>query len=102
MYEFSEPKLVKAHLQMPRISCVLANIVLCISAILLTPEAFASDKSIDAQDETVHGRSDKFRVSTLRAWGYRNFLPDGDDADVFGLEMNSAWGWGNWNVTNIT
>ena len=47
--------------------------------------------------------SDAFHLATYRTWLFRSFLPDADDdADTLGLEFVSAWGWGNYNVTNIS
>jgi len=47
--------------------------------------------------------SDAFQLATFRTWLFRSFLPDAnDDADVLGLEFVSTWGWGNYDVTNIS
>ena len=47
--------------------------------------------------------SDAFHLATYRTWLFRSFLPDAnDDADTLGLEFVTAWGWGNYDVTNIS
>ena len=47
--------------------------------------------------------SNAFHLATYRTWLFRSFLPDADDdADTLGLEFVSAWGWGNYDVTNIS
>ena len=47
--------------------------------------------------------SDAFKFLTHRTWLFRSFLPDAeDDANTLGLEFNSSWGWGNYNVLNIS
>jgi len=46
--------------------------------------------------------SDRFHFTTQRAWFFRSFLPSADDdANTLGFEINSAWGWGNYDVSNI-
>jgi hypothetical protein len=46
--------------------------------------------------------SEAFHLATYRTWLFRSFMPDSkDDANVLGLEFVSAWGWGNYDVTNI-
>ncbi len=48
-------------------------------------------------------RQTHFSSTTYRTWLFRSFLPDSnDDADTLGLEFVSAWGWGNYDVTNIS
>jgi len=44
----------------------------------------------------------RFRFTTIRTWVYRDFLPDSRDSDVLGLEFNSAWGLGDFDVANIS
>ena len=47
--------------------------------------------------------SDAFKLATYRTWLFRSFLPDAsDDADTLGLEFVSTWGWGNYDVSNIS
>jgi hypothetical protein len=46
--------------------------------------------------------SGDFHFTNIRAWYYRDFLPDSNDSDVLGLEFNSAWGWGDFAVSNIS
>ena len=60
--------------------------------------------SAGASEEGGHDEgSDKFHLATHRTWFFRSFLPDADDdADTLGLEFNSTWGWGNYNVLNIS
>jgi len=45
---------------------------------------------------------DRFHVTALRFWLYREFLPKSDDADALGIELNSAWGWGCLDFANIS
>ena len=60
------------------------------------------DEAAGATTDGHHASSDRFHFTTIRAWAYRNFLPKGDDADVLGFEFNSAWSWGDYDVTNIS
>jgi hypothetical protein len=47
--------------------------------------------------------SDAFHLATYRTWLFRSLMPDSsNDADTLGLEFVSAWGWGNYGVTNIS
>ncbi len=47
--------------------------------------------------------SNEFQLATYRTWLFRSFLPDADnDADTLGFEFVSTWGWGNYDVTNIS
>jgi hypothetical protein len=58
--------------------------------------------SAETADGEQQASSDAFHLATYRTWLFRSFLPDAnDDADTLGLEFVSAWGWGNFNVTNI-
>ncbi len=45
---------------------------------------------------------DRFHVTALRLWYYRDFLPKSDDSDVLGVELNSAWGWKGFDFMNIS
>ena len=45
---------------------------------------------------------DAFHFTAIRAWAYRDYLPKSDDADILGLEFNSAFGVGDFDVTNIS
>jgi len=45
---------------------------------------------------------DRFHFTTLRAWFFQSFVPDRSDPTTLGLEFNSAWGWGRFDVTNIS
>ena len=45
---------------------------------------------------------DRFRFTTIRTWVFRNFVPDKSDPLTTGFEFNSAWGWGCWDVANIS
>ena len=63
-----------------------------------TGQAEEQHASGDEQDAS----SNAFHIVTQRTWFFRSFLPDADDdANTLGLELVSAWGWGNYNVTNI-
>jgi len=54
-------------------------------------------------DDEHEASSNAFRLETYRAKFFRMFLPDAnDDADTLGQEIVSTWGWGNYNVTNIS
>lgn len=46
--------------------------------------------------------TDRFHVTALRLWLYRDFLPKSDDSDIFGVEINSAWGLGCLDFANIS
>lgn len=58
--------------------------------------------SVDVQGERPCWCENRFRITTVRAWFFQSFVPDRSDPTVFGLEVNSAWGFGNWNVANIS
>ena len=45
---------------------------------------------------------DRFHLTAVRLWAYRQFLPKSKDADVLGVELNSAWSWGRVSFSNIT
>ena len=68
---------------------------------ILVGIAFAG--SAAASEDPGHDESsDSFHLATHRTWFFRSFLPDADDdANTLGLEFNSTWGWGNYNVLNI-
>ena len=54
-------------------------------------------------DDEHEATSDAFHLGTYRTWLFRSFLPDEkDDADALGLEFVSTWGWGNYDVSNIS
>jgi len=62
-------------------------------------QAIAQHESGDEHDSS----SNAFHLDTYRTWLFRSFLPDAnDDADTLGLEFVSSWGWGNYDVTNIS
>jgi hypothetical protein len=47
--------------------------------------------------------SSAYHLDIVRFWLFRSFLPDADDdANTLGLEFDSTWGWGSYNVTNIS
>ena len=46
--------------------------------------------------------ADRFRFTVIRAWLFRSFVPDKSDPDTFGLELDSSWGWGSFDVSNIS
>lgn len=77
-------------------------IVLSIFLASAVPANERPEVASGATTDVGHGSSDRFHFTTIRAWAYRNFLPNDDDADVLGFEFNSAWSWGDWNVTNIS
>jgi len=45
---------------------------------------------------------DRFHFTSLRTWYFHDFLPKSDDADTLGIEVNSAWAWGEVQLTNIS
>ena len=75
------------------------------SAILVL--SFLSDASLAQENreagDTHEASSDAFQLATHRTWLFRSFLPnEDDDADTLGLEFVSTWGWGNYDVVNIS
>ena len=64
----------------------------------------ADTKSFEKRRTVSHAKeaTDRFHVTALRLWLYRNFLPNSDDSSVLGIEMNSAWGWGKLDFSNIS
>ena len=85
-------------------SLLLSSIA--IGALLTVPATHAGEaESVPMHRTVAHAPdpdTDAFHFTAIRAWGYRDFLPKSDDADILGVEFNSAWGWGDWNVTNIS
>jgi len=75
-----------------------------LAALAITPIALAGDALASDSGEAGHdASSNKFQFLTHRTWLFRSFLPDvEDDANTLGLEFNSTWGWGNYNVLNIS
>lgn len=71
-------------------------------AMLFLPLASQAEEQHGSGDEH-EASSNAFHLATYRTWLFRSFLPDADDdSDTLGLEFVSAWGWGNYNVTNIS
>ena len=62
-------------------------------------EAVSSSPVMSEHAET---SPDRFHITTLRLWGYRNYVPDGSDPDILGIEVNSAFGVGGFDVANIS
>lgn len=82
-----------------------AAVLLAFALLTASASAFAAedeDHTDSAGDETHEASSGAFHVDTLRTWLFRSFLPDADDdADTLGLEFNSSWSWGSYDVLNI-
>jgi len=77
--------------------------VITIPMLLSSPSALAGEAELIASPHDIAApENDRFHFTTIRAWGYRDYLPQDDYSDILGLELNSAWGWGDWNVTNIS
>ena len=77
----------------------LATLILVCTVSASQAQAQAHDQSDDAHEAS----SNAFLLETYRTWLFRSFLPDAnDDADTLGLEFDSTWGWGNYDVTNIS
>ncbi len=65
--------------------------------------AVETETDLDAAPDLAgHMSSDAFHFTTIRTWAYRDFLPGDDHTDVLGFEFNSAWGWGDFDVANIS
>ncbi len=45
---------------------------------------------------------DRFHVTTARLWFYQSFVPDKSDPTTLGVEVDSEWGMGRLNVSNIS
>jgi hypothetical protein len=76
---------------------------LLVALVLLFPAVRGYAEEPHGSGDEYTAASDAFHLATYRTWLFRSFLPDADDdADTLGLEFVSAWGWGNYNVTNIS
>ena len=75
-----------------------------VATLILIYTMSASQAQEQHQSDDEHeASSDAFQLATHRTWLFRSFLPDAnDDADVLGLEFVSTWGWGSYDVTNIS
>jgi hypothetical protein len=85
----------------PHCKSVLITIAyVAVLAMSLLPTANATD----TQDgETVEKSLKGFHLDTYRTWLFRSFLPDEeDDADTLGFEFVSNFGFGNYDVMNIS
>ncbi len=84
------------------------TLILALVAYLLSlvmPSAvWSAEKPLDQTVEhPAEPSSNAFQVTTSRTWLFRNFMPDEeDDADTLGLEFNSTFGLGNYDVLNIS
>ena len=60
--------------------------------------------SLNAQVETERPCwcDDRFHFTTIRAWFFQSFVPDRSDPTTLGLEFNSAFGLGRFDVANIS
>ena len=79
----------------------LALLGVCVASPASAGEA-ASEPSISHEDHVEGSSPNRFHFGPLRLWAYRDFLPEGKYADALGLEMNSAWGMGGFDVANIS
>lgn len=48
------------------------------------------------------GCENRFHFTTIRGWFFQDFVPDKSDPTTFGLELDSAFGLGRFDVANIT
>ena len=79
-----------------RITWVATLVLVCTIG---ASEAKAQHESGDEHESS----SNAFHLDTYRTWLFRSFLPDAnDDADALGLEFVSSWGWGSYDVSNIS
>lgn len=84
---------------MPRSKPRTSLLVAALCSVAAGCPVLAAEESHDAEGSE---SSDRFQLVTHRTWYFRSFLPNAeDDADTLGLEFNSTWGWGNYNVLNI-
>jgi hypothetical protein len=84
---------------------LLGSLIMCCFLVVEPLAAYeAADAKPDDHESDLHEESsDRLRLATYRTWLFRSFLPDADDdADTLGLEFNSTWGWGNYDVLNIS
>lgn len=97
-----------------------AFVLTLLSIFAFSSAAFAGEDADDAatgQGERIHEETeirhrtaphapdpdkDGFHFTTMRTWLFRDFLPNSDDSTILGIEAVSAWGWGNYDVTNIS
>ena len=82
---------------------ILASVA-CILSLVTPNMAWSAEKPVDqvAADQA-EPSSNAFQVETSRTWLFRSFLPDkDDDADTLGLEFDSTFGLGSYNVDNIS
>jgi hypothetical protein len=69
---------------------------------VLVTAAVAQEGGASEHGESHGEGSNAFSLDTYRTWYFRSFLPDAeDDADTLGLEFNTSWGWGDFDVVNI-
>lgn len=83
----------------------LSNFCAAICAVNLLTSAQASEPLYDETAVNTQGEqeeSGEFHFTNIRTWAYRNYLPKNEEADVLGFEFNSAWSWGDINVSNIS
>lgn len=77
--------------------------LLAAAALAAGSVATASESHSPDFERSVEGHaSDRFHFTTIRSWIYSEVLPNSSDTSKLGLEFNSAWGWGDFNVTNIS
>ena len=74
---------------------------LLIGSLFAVPVTVA-DESATATGDEQGASGNALRLTRQASWLFRSFLPDeSDDATTLGLEFESAFGIGNWDVKNI-
>lgn len=81
-------------------------LMLVIAVLAIAPLPSPADETGPTGTEVEVAHADEagqFHIDTVRTWLFRSFLPDADDdADTLGLEFNSSWAWGHYDVLNIS
>ena len=82
---------------------ILASVV-CMLGLVIPGVVWSAEEPIDQTvEQPAEPSSNAFQVTTSRTWLFRSFMPDeDDDADTLGLELNSTFGLGNYDVLNIS
>lgn len=65
-------------------------------------EAAAGDSAARSVLHAADASLDRFHLTSIRLWLYRNFLPDSKHNDIFGVAIRSAWGIGRFDFSNVT
>jgi hypothetical protein len=80
-------------------SCQQASIALILLG-FTTSVVHAMENS--PSDTSLGTENDGFRVAALRNWFFFSFLPEGDVAETLGLETESYFSLGNYDIKNIS